>query len=446
MRKWLWTISAVSLLMIPFAAEAADYGSSPPVTGTAPPVAQTLVREGDFAIKLAAELDLGTPTDESVAEDMLVKAGVAPVNGWLSDYPMTPQIIGQLQESISRAASQGALPMTSDQAVRGLYTITAQFNLPTPTGQTAQNTPPPYPSDQQALENYYSEAGPPIMTYYPPPPDYVYLYDWVPYPVWWFGFWFPGFYICQNFSTVVVFQSRTVVVSNHFIDRDTRTVVTVDPVGHHGRNGGRPETALRTEQGDRFRTFADMHHGIRMAGPSGDRRHGEGDRAGTGAGRYGSAEARRGAASIYSRSTSRASMVPGNGAFRSESGPGNREVRQNNRGPSAVPGSMQRTGRDQNWPLPSEERSISPRMRESGSMWGRRYPEPDRSFRSPLTTSPDLSRSAFRSFNGMGGEGYGNGNNRARPSSDGHWQGRQDMNDAFSGNGGRSGSFCRGKC
>jgi hypothetical protein len=232
MRRWLWIISAAGLLVFPFAAGAADYGSSSQGTASGPPVAQTLVREGDFAIKLAAVLAIGTPSTEEAAEDLLVNVGIAPLNGWLSDYPVTPQILGQLQESVSRAASQGKLQMTSDHAVQGLYSIAAQYNLPTPSGQetaTSAEAPPQeappqapqYQPDQQVVTDYYYDAGPPVVTYYPPPYDYAYLYDWVPYPVWWFGFWFPGYYICNSFTTVIIVHSHPVVVSNRFVDHRT---------------------------------------------------------------------------------------------------------------------------------------------------------------------------------------------------------------------------------
>src|SRR5574337_680895 len=107
MKKWLSIMMAASLLLYPFAAFAADYGSQTSQTQQVPPVAQTLVREGDFAVKLAAELDLGTPDNEATAEDMLAKAAVVPSNGWISDYPMTPEIVGQLQSSIAKAAEEG---------------------------------------------------------------------------------------------------------------------------------------------------------------------------------------------------------------------------------------------------------------------------------------------------------------------------------------------------
>ena len=137
MKQWLSIATAACLLLFPFAAVAADYGSQPSQSQQVPPVAQQLVREGDFAIKLAAELDLGNPGDEANAEDLLTQAGIMPENGWLSDYPMTPEIIGQLQSSIAKAASEGNLPMNTDEATKGLYAVASRMNLPTPADSTS---------------------------------------------------------------------------------------------------------------------------------------------------------------------------------------------------------------------------------------------------------------------------------------------------------------------
>ena len=90
MKKRLSVVLTAGLLLYPFAGFAQDYGQQTSQRQQAPPVAQTLVREGDFAIKLAAELDLGKPENEAAAEDILARAGVSPLNGWISDYPMTP--------------------------------------------------------------------------------------------------------------------------------------------------------------------------------------------------------------------------------------------------------------------------------------------------------------------------------------------------------------------
>ncbi|MDA8100603.1 MAG: hypothetical protein M0042_13380 [Nitrospiraceae bacterium] len=265
-------IAAAGLLLTPPAAWTADSGTMTAQAGQAPaPVAQPLVREGEFALKLAAMLDLGTPTEEAVAEDTLAKAGVAPLNGWLSDYPMTPQIVGQLDDAISKAAGQGRIPMNSQQAIKGLYTLTAQFNLPTPASMAPARKEPAAQAPQVArpvVNNYYYNQGPPVITYYPPPPDYVYLYDWVPYPVWWFDVWWPGFYICHDFTTIVVVQQRPVVVTNHVVDPETRRVAYVDPVGRRTAVTGapvRPVTVLRTDNGASYRTVSDFRGTGRMS-------------------------------------------------------------------------------------------------------------------------------------------------------------------------------------
>ncbi|MBI5100452.1 MAG: hypothetical protein HZB33_01255, partial [Nitrospirae bacterium] len=62
-----------------------------------PPVSAPLIREGAFALKLAEALGLGHPESEVEAESMLGAAGVAPRNGWIADYPVTPDIIGELR-------------------------------------------------------------------------------------------------------------------------------------------------------------------------------------------------------------------------------------------------------------------------------------------------------------------------------------------------------------
>ena len=45
-----------------------------------------------------------------------------------------------------------------------------------------------------------------MVTYYAPPPDYYYLYSWVPYPFWCDEFWFGGFFILNDFHRSVFFD------------------------------------------------------------------------------------------------------------------------------------------------------------------------------------------------------------------------------------------------
>ena len=82
----------------------------------APSIAQTLIREGDFAFKLAEVLKIGQAKGEAEAESMLATVGVAPKNGWIADYPMTPVIIGQVRNAVIAAAALNKLPMEIGRA------------------------------------------------------------------------------------------------------------------------------------------------------------------------------------------------------------------------------------------------------------------------------------------------------------------------------------------
>jgi len=308
MKKALSILMTASLLLYPFATFAADYGSQPSQTQGVPPVAQALVREGYFSVKLAAILEIGSPTNEAEAEDMLAKAGIAPLNGWISDYPMTPEIVGQLQDSIAKAAAEGKLSMNSEEASRGLYSLATQMTLPTPAGEETTtpegNKAPTGQSDFQTINDYYYDQGPPIITYYPPPAYYGYLYDWVPYPVFWFGFWFPGYYVCNSFTRVVWVNSRPFIVSNNVIDHNGRRVAVVDPVARTNTGAVRPVTTLRTEDGRTFRNLTDLRNGVSLTGPNTGRPGAHSNSVFRTQG-FRSPEARRNAEAIYSRSVGR---------------------------------------------------------------------------------------------------------------------------------------------
>jgi hypothetical protein len=259
MKRWLFIFLAAGFLLSPVVARAADPDQSS--ANQNPPVEQALVREGDFAIKLAAELNLGNTEDEATAEALLVSAGIAPKNGWISDYPVTPQIVGQLHDAIAQAAADGTL--SDAYANQDLDRVVAQMNLPEPAGTETADVAVA-PSDSTVINNYYESEGPPIVTYYPPPAAYLYLYDWVPYPVYWYGFWFPGYYICQNFTTTVVVTSsfghphghpygpygpypRRGIVSNWFRDPGTGKPVSVNPVVRSRTGVVRPVMTLRED-------------------------------------------------------------------------------------------------------------------------------------------------------------------------------------------------------
>jgi hypothetical protein len=205
-----------------------------PVSGL-PPIGQQMVREGDFAVKLLEALSLGSAEDEVDAETQLGNLGIAPRNGWIADYPVTPDIIGELHKSLRDAADSDRIDMDGDQAVKILEQVNAEAGVAimpstiAPSGSS--NTPrgSSYP-DQTVINNYYSTEGPPVVTYYAPPADYYPLYSWVPYPFWGFGFWFPGYFILNDFNRVVHSHNRVFIVSNHFRDVRNHRVYRVDPV------------------------------------------------------------------------------------------------------------------------------------------------------------------------------------------------------------------------
>lgn len=201
-----------------------------------PPVGAPIVREGEFAMKLAEALNVGHPSSEAEAESMLGAAGIAPRNGWIADYPVTPDIIGELHDSVTYAAQAKTISMDHDTALKTLEDVQASVNIsvsPGPAGPpetSAEGTQAgsSYP-DQTVINNYYYEQGPPIVTYYAPPPDYYYLYAWIPYPFWWGGFWFGGFFELHDFHRHFREHGHVHTVTNHFHDVNANKVFRIDP-------------------------------------------------------------------------------------------------------------------------------------------------------------------------------------------------------------------------
>lgn len=230
-RRCLIMVVGLLLLALPtlVRAQAEQTGAGPP------PVEQKLVREGEFAVKLLFALGVGTTDDEVEAESQLGELGILPRNGWIADYPVTPDIIAELEQAVGDAADAGKLSLTREDALTRLEGVKADFGVaikPYAGGPAAEAKPAEskdYPTPT-VINNYYYEKGPPVVTYYAPPPDYYYLYSWVPSPFWWFGFWFPGFFILNDFHRVAVVSNRVVFVSNHFTDVRRHRVFRVDPV------------------------------------------------------------------------------------------------------------------------------------------------------------------------------------------------------------------------
>lgn len=201
----------------------------------APPVEQPLVSEGDFAISLGSALAVTTTDDEVEAESRLGELGIAPRNGWIADYPVTPDVLVELQNSLVEAAASGKLSLGKDEAQKRFNDVVAEFGLALkpftadtiyePTAASCENYPNP-----AMVEKSYTSEGVPVVTYYCPPPEYYNLYAWVPYPFWWSDLWFPGFFILNDFHRVVHRHRRVVVITNHFNDVRSHRVFRVDPV------------------------------------------------------------------------------------------------------------------------------------------------------------------------------------------------------------------------
>ena len=99
-------------------------------TSPRPPVEQPLVSEGEFAVELANSLHLTSSHDEAAAENSLAAINIAPRNGWISDYPVTPDIIAEVRESAARSASSGSLSLSEADVARAVDSVSIAMHLP----------------------------------------------------------------------------------------------------------------------------------------------------------------------------------------------------------------------------------------------------------------------------------------------------------------------------
>jgi hypothetical protein len=135
----------------------------------APPGERNLVREGYFAMELTGVLEIGEVKSEAEAEDQLATVGIAPKKGWIADYPLTPNIVGELRNAVSEAADSGKIAMNREEAMRAFQDLITSME-----SQNAGVEPPP--GREPYPEPYYY----PRFYYYP------YYY---PYP-----YYFGGYY------------------------------------------------------------------------------------------------------------------------------------------------------------------------------------------------------------------------------------------------------------
>jgi hypothetical protein len=172
-------------------------------------IAPSVVRQGDFALRLAQALNLPA-SEEGEAARALTALGIQPVGGWVADYPMTPQIVAELRNAVVAAATAGRLVMRLDAAMRAFTELVAEFGLPLPAepapgyagGGAAPATAYGPSCNGTALDYYYGNFGMPLYSYCPPPAAYYYLYSWVPYGFYWHQHVFTGFFIRKHFDAI----------------------------------------------------------------------------------------------------------------------------------------------------------------------------------------------------------------------------------------------------
>jgi hypothetical protein len=106
-------------------------------------VEQSLVSEGVFAVQLAEALTLGSALDEAKAECLPSNIGIEPKIGWISDYPVTPAVIGDIEQGLATAIEQSKLAMGKDQALRVVDDVMSGTGKSF--AQSGGNTPVPIP-------------------------------------------------------------------------------------------------------------------------------------------------------------------------------------------------------------------------------------------------------------------------------------------------------------
>ena len=132
----------------------------------APPIAQPLVREGEFARQLVEALRMTPAQSEAEAESMLTAVGIAPQKGWIADYPVTPIGVVEIEKGVASAADTGNLGMGKDEALRAMGDLKVKMGLNVVMGAVSrpsgQALPGSYPADT-LIYKYIDKVG--IVTY-----------------------------------------------------------------------------------------------------------------------------------------------------------------------------------------------------------------------------------------------------------------------------------------
>ena len=178
MKKLLFIGATVFWVLIPLMVNAQSGQNKP----GPPPIEKSWVREGSYAMKLVEALKMGQAKSEAEAESMLASVGIAPRNGWIADYPLTPDIIGELRNAIGVALDSGKLAMNKDEALMAVQVLVDnQWRQPVAPGeelarQYGEYPPAVYGGYEGGYEPYY------YPYYYPYPYYYGGYYYPYPYP------------------------------------------------------------------------------------------------------------------------------------------------------------------------------------------------------------------------------------------------------------------------
>ncbi len=146
------------------------YSQSGQARPGSPPVQQKLVREGFFAMRLAEALKIGEVNSEAEAESKLASLGVSPKNGWIADYPLTPNVIAELENGVGEAAESGKIGMNRDEALRLFQDLIVSIE-----NEYAEVEPPP---GRQPSAEWYVYPRFYYYPYYPYPYSYYYPYPY----------------------------------------------------------------------------------------------------------------------------------------------------------------------------------------------------------------------------------------------------------------------------
>jgi len=195
MKKLLSIGATVFLILIPLMVNAQSGQNKP----GPPPIEQSLVREGFFAMKLVEALKMGQAKSEAEAESMLASVGIAPRNGWIADYPLTPDIIGELRNAIGVALDSGKLAMNKDEALMAVQIlIDNEWRMAAAPHEERESEYSDYPPNTyEGYDPYYNRApyySPYYPYYYPYPYYYGGYYYPYPYPYFHGGFVIRGFH------------------------------------------------------------------------------------------------------------------------------------------------------------------------------------------------------------------------------------------------------------